>query len=60
MLDTFTPPLLQASNSSCTSTQVLMKAYQLEPTGSLMILRFRASASGNNGTIVGIDDVSIN
>jgi hypothetical protein len=61
VLETFTPPPLQASNGSCTSSQILMKADPIAPTGAarLMTLRFRASASGSNGTIVGIDDVSI-
>jgi len=63
VLETFTPPPLQASNGSCISTEILMKAYQLEtptPSTGPIILRFRASASGTNGTIVGIDDVAIN
>ena len=63
VLDTFTPPPLQAANGSCISTQIVMKAYQLEAASASAgptILRFRASSSGSNGTIIGIDDVSIN
>lgn len=59
VLETFTPPRLQASPSSCTGLGPVVKSYPLDDhAGQSVRIRLRAWAAGANGTFVNFDDVT--
>ncbi len=62
ILDTFTPPSVQASPTTCTGLGPITKTYSFSrpdfTTGSLIEIRLHVTSNGVNGAIANFDDIT--